>query len=525
MDTAETSRVGSRFGKYEIVSLIGRGGMGEVYEARDTDKGRVVALKVLVDQFSQDPEYRSRFTREAHAAAQLQEPHVIPIHDWGEIEGSLYIDMRLVRGTDLRKMLNSGPLQPDRAVNIISQVAGALDAAHAEGLIHRDIKPENIIVTSGDFAYLLDFGIAEKSGDTRLTQAGLTVGSLAYMAPERMDNQATSPAADIYSLACVLHETLTGESPFATDSMQQLLKAHLYQSPPAASSINPRVPVSLDAIIERAMAKEPDDRYGSAGAFARAAGRALASGSPVSQPFPVVDPWTTQAAPHTLAPTGYQDIQLPSDSRHTQAARLTPPPQPEQTPEPVVSQTTAPPEHKKWMVPAIAVAVALLLGACGIAIGMLVGGGSSDDRSNPTAARPTLTQLPPGNRPAGSPGAAGPISPPRQLTPPPRVLGNDAKGQSCEGGVIYPGASGRYSRASRGTTDTTCLFAQNVLEAYWKEGPPSSEPRTVYALGAVSCAETGGRCAGNRFVMECQTYGRDDWVTCTGGKNARVYIY
>ncbi|WP_264079517.1 serine/threonine-protein kinase, partial [Mycolicibacter algericus] len=140
-----------------------------------------------IEQFSRDPDYRSRFTREAHAAAQLQEPHVIPIHDWGEIDGSLYIDMRMVRGTDLRKVLRSGPMPPDRVVHIVSQIASALDAAHADGLIHRDVKPENIIVTSDDFAYLLDFGIAEKTGDVRLTQAGMTVGSLAYMAPERLN--------------------------------------------------------------------------------------------------------------------------------------------------------------------------------------------------------------------------------------------------------------------------------------------------------------------------------------------------
>jgi serine/threonine-protein kinase len=501
------SRIGKRFGKYEIVSLLGRGGMGEVYEARDVEKRRVVALKILIEQFSRDPDYRSRFTREAHAAAQLQEPHVIPIHDWGEIDGSLYIDMRMVRGTDLRKVLRSGPMPPDRAVHIVSQIASALDAAHADGLIHRDVKPENIIVTSDDFAYLLDFGIAEKTGDVRLTQAGMTVGSLAYMAPERLNNQPTTAAADVYSLACVLHEALTGQSPYATDSMQQLLTAHLYTPPPRPSAVNPRVPASFDPVVERGMAKEPDDRYGSAGAFARAAGRA-STGTPLpSQPFPTIDPYATQAAPHTLAPTGLQ---------HTRVGT------PTSTADSLVRPNVEP-SRKKWVVPAvIAVSVAMLLAAGGIAIGMMVGQGSSPE---PTAANPTLTRLPAPDRPAGSapPSRSYPQTRPAGL--PPTVPGVDANDESCESGIAYPGAGGQYSRSSRGTVETSCLFARNVLEAFREAGPPSSAPRTVYALGAVSCRSTGGRCSGDHFVMECATYGTDDWVTCTGGKNARVYIY
>lgn len=510
MDASAASRVGTRFGRYELIDLLGRGGMGEVYEARDTEKDRIVALKVLVDQFSSDPEYRNRFTREAHIAAQLQEPHVIPIHDWGEIEGSLYIDMRLVRGTDLRKMLKSGPAQPDLAIDIMGQIAGALDAAHAVGLIHRDIKPENVIVTSNNFAYLLDFGIAEKTGDTRLTQAGMTVGSLAYMAPERLDGRPTTGAADVYSLACVLYELLTGDSPFATDSMQQLLTSHLYKPPPRPSVVNPRLPASLDAIVDRGMAKEPDDRYGSAGALARAASRALSGASPTSQPFAVMDPYATIAAPQSQAPTGLQ---------HTRVATHALPPEPP-SPQPVPG-----PPHNKWLVPAaLAVIVAVILGVGGIMVGVMVGTGSSPD--SPAAER-TLVQLPPANRPAGlpAPSQSRPRAPAGPVALPPIVSGLDANKQSCVGGIAYPGFSGSYSRSNRGTAETSCLFAQNVLYAYWQSGAPSPTPRTVYALGAVPCGTTGGRCSGDHFVMECAQYGGDDWITCTGGKNARVYIY
>jgi serine/threonine protein kinase len=193
---AVESRVGTAFGKYNIISLLGKGGMGEVYEAYDTDKNRTVALKILADGLSNDATFRERFQRESHAAAVLQEPHVIPIHDWGEIDGRLYIDMRLVRGQTLDELIAKGPLEPARAIAIIGQVAAALDAAHAEGLMHRDIKPHNVVVTEADFAYLVDFGIAEARGDTRLTTAGTPIGTVNYMAPERFNQQNATPAVD-----------------------------------------------------------------------------------------------------------------------------------------------------------------------------------------------------------------------------------------------------------------------------------------------------------------------------------------
>jgi serine/threonine protein kinase len=238
---AVESRVGTAFGKYNIVSLLGKGGMGEVYEAYDTDKNRTVALKILADGLSNDATFRERFQRESHAAAVLQEPHVIPIHDWGEIDGRLYIDMRLVRGQTLDELIAKGPLEPARAIAIIGQVAAALDAAHAEGLMHRDIKPHNVVVTEADFAYLVDFGIAEARGDTRLTTAGTPIGTVNYMAPERFNQQHATPAVDVYALACVLYESLTGDSPFARDSLENLVAAHLVSPPPRPSVTNPRV--------------------------------------------------------------------------------------------------------------------------------------------------------------------------------------------------------------------------------------------------------------------------------------------
>jgi serine/threonine-protein kinase len=271
------SRVGSRFGPYQLLRLLGRGGMGEVYEAEDTRKHRVVALKLISGQFSGNPIFRARLQREADAAGRLTEPHVVPIHDYGEIDGQFYVEMRLIDGISLRNvLLREGPMPPARAVAILSQVASALDAAHAAGVTHRDVKPENILITGNDFAYLVDFGIARAATDPALTQTGIAVGTYNYMAPERFSGDEVTHSADIYSLACVLNECLTGAPPYPTDSMERLIASHLMQPPPRPSQLRPgQVPPSLDQVIAKGMAKNPAERYRSAGEFARAAHDAL----------------------------------------------------------------------------------------------------------------------------------------------------------------------------------------------------------------------------------------------------------
>src|SRR6476660_794206 len=231
------SRLGTRFGPYELNSLIGVGGMGEVYRAYDTVKDRTVAVKVLRAEMAADPTYQERFRRESRIAARLQEPHVIPVHDFGEIDGVLYIDMRLVEGGSVKDELRvNGALPPARAVSIIAQVAAALDAAHANGLVHRDIKPENVLLTPDDFAYLVDFGIAYGGGEATVTSTGLVIGSCAYMAPERFSGGRGGPAADVYSLTCLLYECLAGHAPFEAGDVRQMMGAHMF-SPPTRPSI------------------------------------------------------------------------------------------------------------------------------------------------------------------------------------------------------------------------------------------------------------------------------------------------
>jgi serine/threonine kinase PknH len=273
--TPENSRVGTQFGPYRLRRLIGAGGFGEVYEAEDTVKDRVVALKLLPEALSRDDVFRKRLQREAHAAGRLAEPHVVPIHDFGEIDGLLYVDMRLIDGVNLHCLLSDGPLTPARAVAIVRQVAAALDAAHRAGVMHRDVKPENVLITRDDFACLVDFGLATATSDERLTQMGTMVGTFSYMAPERFRNKEMTSSSDIYSLACVLHECLTGSRPYQADSLSSMITAHLTAPVPRPSQVRPGVPIGLDQVIARGMAKQPEDRFATAGDLAAAAHDAL----------------------------------------------------------------------------------------------------------------------------------------------------------------------------------------------------------------------------------------------------------
>jgi serine/threonine-protein kinase len=267
---------GTPFGRYRLIELLGRGGMGEVWRARDTGtNNRMVAIKVLPAQLAADRTFVARFRREADAVAGLNNPHIIPIHSYGEIEGRLFVDMRLVEGRDLQQVLAGGPLEPGRAVRIVEQVAKALHGAHRIGLVHRDVKPSNILLDEDDFAYLIDFGLARGADETGLTGSGSVIGSWHYMSPERLRAGQVDARSDVYALACVLYECLTGDTPYPGNNTEQQITAHLTEPPPRPSSSNSGVPATLDAVIATGMAKDPGLRYASTVELARAARDAI----------------------------------------------------------------------------------------------------------------------------------------------------------------------------------------------------------------------------------------------------------
>lgn len=470
-----TSRVGTDFGRYRLRRLIGRGGMGEVYEAEDTEKDRIVALKLLPEGVSHDPVFRKRLQREAHSAGRLQEPHVVPIHDYGEIDGVLYVDMRMINGADLRKILKSyGPMTPARAVAIVRQIASALDAAHESGIMHRDVKPENILITRDDFAYLVDFGIANAASDEKLTELGTAVGTYAYMAPERFTSDEVTYRADVYALTCVLHECLTGSQPFPGDSVSMVITAHLMQPIPAPSQTRPGVPIAFDRVISRGMAKKPAERFASAGDLAAAATDALSvrdqdqaanivqRGEAATMPgpqYPVPPP------PPGATPPPYGATPPPGATPRPFTATPPPGPPPGATPPPfhaggppwnAPARPPGPPKKKTPWVPiaVVAAVLVLVLGAVGIFLAVqpdetkTAGPTTSASATAETTTRPTRTTRAPdpaamqdklfGMLPQGyDPGVCQPV-----LPPVPGALATADCGQSS-----LPGgpAASRYS--------------------------------------------------------------------------------
>lgn len=281
---------GTAFGRYRLIELIGRGGMGEVWRAHDTTIDRVVALKMLLPHYAADPDFEQRFRREARAAARVDDPHIVPIFDVGQVDDRLYVTMRLVDGVDLQTLLQQGPLEPARAVHIIEQIASALNTAHQAGLVHRDVKPSNILLAHNDFAYLIDFGIARSTGDSALTSANSTVGTWAYMAPERFRTGESAPTSDIYALACVFYQCLTGHPPFPGAALEHVAMSHLMSPPPKPSDDLDTLPTAIDDVIAVGLAKQPTDRYPNALAMATAARRALNDPAPTQ-------PWTASPSP------------------------------------------------------------------------------------------------------------------------------------------------------------------------------------------------------------------------------------
>jgi serine/threonine-protein kinase len=260
---------------YEVEGVLGRGGMGIVYEARQLSLGRKVALKILTPTHGMDPSFKERFQREGRIQAAIDHPHIVTVFEAGEWEEALFIAMRLVRGPNLKEMIIARELEAARTLRILTPIADALGAAHQAGLTHRDIKPQNILVGAGDRAFLADFGLTKSTDDSALTRAGEFVGTIDYIAPEQIRGQPTTGAADVYSLGAVLYECLTGAVPFPKHADAAVMYAHLAEPPPLVTEERPELPLELDEIICRAMAKDPRDRYRTASELMQAAEQAF----------------------------------------------------------------------------------------------------------------------------------------------------------------------------------------------------------------------------------------------------------
>ncbi|SEH48163.1 serine/threonine protein kinase [Mycolicibacterium rutilum] len=444
------SRLGTRFGPYELKSLIGVGGMGEVYRAYDTAKERTVAIKLLRPDMASDPNFQERFRRESRVAARLQEPHVIPVHDFGDIDGVLYIDMRLVDGASLKDLLRTdGPLPPTRAVSIIAQVAAALDDAHANGLVHRDIKPENVLLTNDDFAYLVDFGIAHGGGEATVTKTGLVIGSCAYMAPERISGERGGPASDIYSLTCLLYECLTGRAPYEAGDLREIMGAHMFSPAPRPSIMRRGIPRAFDDVVARGMAKKPTDRFTTAGELAKAAAKAASEPAPVAPaapPPPPPAPSTRQfsAVDPNPARTAYQQMYSPMPAPPKKKERL-----------------------GKGQVGLIAATIVLFTAAIVLALVLALGGNDTTTQQPPLAVPPsTTTQTTAPSAETTSPSTTTSTTPTTSGAPIAGVSGTDAQG-----------FVGHTARCAAGSTPAAAIRTANSLAVICETGDGQYEYR------------------------------------------------
>jgi serine/threonine-protein kinase len=330
---------------YRIDGILGRGGMGVVYTATQLSLNRTVALKFLADILGEDPDFRERFRREGLIQAALDHPHIVPVYEAGEVDDGLFLAMRLVRGENLKELIVSGQLGVARTLRVLGPIADALDTAHEAGLIHRDIKPQNILVGGRDHAYLADFGLTKEAGATGVTKTGQFVGTFDYVSPELISGHHGDRRSDLYALAAVLFECLTGQVPFVRATDAALLYAHVADPVPAVTALRADLPEAIDGVIAQALAKDPDTRQASATAMIEEAAAALAdvadeAPGPFGAPFPSEPgraPTTargTTRASRRETPAGALETRVsrreqetPVGARALAAGVVTPPPQ------------------------------------------------------------------------------------------------------------------------------------------------------------------------------------------------------
>jgi WD40 repeat protein len=461
-------RTGTLLAGYRIESRIGSGGMAVVYRARDERLGRWIALKVIAPDWTHDEEFRRRFVAESRAAARVDDPHVIPVYEAGQADGVLFIAMRLVTGADLWEVLRrEGALPPGRALDLLSPVASALDAAHAAGLVHRDVKPGNVLVDERpgrpDHVYLADFGLSKGAvAGISLTGAGIPVGTPAYSAPEQVQGHDVDGRADQYALACVAFELLTGRVPYQRDQPLAVLFAHLSAPPPSLTAYRPGLPPRADEVMARALGKQPEQRYASCRDFTDALREAFglapyhsggAGRGPVS---PAARPVTTEAPYRGPSPTGPA---VPG--RHTESG----------------PGRDGPPRRSRRRALAIALAVAVV--AVGAPVSWLLA-----SSPGPSAAR----------APAGT-----------QATPPDRLLATlapRAPSGAVESAAFKPGTATLAAGMSNGdaglwdtTTRTTAGVLHRTLGAGYVAFGPGGATLAVGEGGDIFLWNTAGRTA------------------------------
>jgi YVTN family beta-propeller protein len=387
---------GSILGGYRIDGVAGQGGMGVVYRATQLGLDRPVALKVIATELATNVDFRTRFKSEAQLAASIDHPNVVPVYEAGEAEGVLYLAMRYVEGTDLRSLVDDtdGSLAPERAVRIVWQVAAALDAAHRRGLVHRDVKPPNVLIANEgeEHAYLTDFGLTKHAAQSGgVTRTGQFVGTPDFVAPEQIRGESADARADVCALGAVLFHALTGRVPFPRDSELAKMYAHLSDPAPAASPLAPGVPPALDGVIGTAMAKEPDERYASAGDLARAAWAAL-QGEPAPEPAGSVATGAAAEAPVRVADTPAPVTPPPAGASSVSkpAAEA-----PAEKPKPGPSGPAGWPRGRRIaLLVALPALLVLALGVAALGAAGVFGGGGDDGGTGAAAAQATPTAQP-----------------------------------------------------------------------------------------------------------------------------------
>jgi serine/threonine protein kinase len=390
---------GSRLAGYRLEEEIGRGGMAVVFRARDERLGRLVALKILAPALATDKSFQQRFIRESRAAAAVDDPHIVPVYEAGESDGVLFIAMRYVRGGDARSLLrDEGPLPPGRVATIISPVASALDAAHAEGLLHRDVKPGNMLVDvvpgRPEHVYLSDFGLSKtRVSSANLTAMGHFLGTLAYVAPEQIGGKATDGRADQYALACSAFELLTGETPFSDDDATALMYAHTTEPPPTLTSLRSSLPAEADKVLARALAKAPEDRYPTCREFADALRGAFGLQPYDSGPeaIPGSHPRTEKAVTPTDTPDfsrlNTRDAQIPPPQHGSGSGGSGPDGQGGQVPPPARGG------RRRTRIIVAAAAAVVVLAAAGVVVALASGGGPARPTSFTIATKSALAPV------------------------------------------------------------------------------------------------------------------------------------